>query len=127
MVYKNWKSSRVSLAVSVDWYDVHELMETLQTIRRKIPSHQLAEHYELISKLRVSAPYSENERFPGDNKKYFCDIAGKMTRLHLFYYKENNAVVFSEILLDTIHDILQEYSVYDRRTFELWGDVEWFD
>lgn len=136
MSYKDWKNSRASLATFCDWYEVYKLMDVLQTIRRELElgdfwKQYLPRYYRLIVDERVPAPYSEYKRFP-NSESYFCDTAGKVSELQVFYAnlttaeKVDAAVKVRKLILEMISDILQGSSVFDQTTFEQWGGISWF-
>lgn len=135
MVYQQWENSPASLATVCDWYEVNELMDVLQTIRKEMELKDfwnlyLPRYYILIVALRIPAPYSKNERFPS-GAKYFCDTVGKVSQLQVFYAnlttaeKVDAAVKVRKIILEIISDILQSSSVFDRGALEKWGALYW--
>lgn len=132
MPYKNWENSQASIAIHVNWFDVNKLVRLLQALRQNLEQGAFYQVPLLLSSnLHIAAPYSKSQRYPGNNTKYFCDTAGKMTQLHFYknklYENKDNIRKFLEIVLETINDILQGRSVFDRKTFEAWGGVEWCD
>lgn len=142
MAYQNWVHSRAWVASFSDWYEKNQLLEVLYDIRENYfnpdsesSANRLAAR-QLLNSVIISTPYSQNERFPEDGE-YICDAAGNwnssFSGFHMLCeFKNHNEgaediimLSFREVIAEMIDNAEDGVFVFDRVTFETWGEVTW--